>query len=602
MATVLMRWLERTPAGYERGMRVLTLGRLDRARERILSELEKALDADRAPAQPPEHSPQRARVLVVGSGTGVLATAIAGRGHDVVAIDTDPRMVATTAARIAAAGLESRAKAEHLDARDLPPRMAGAFDVVVAVLVLSEAPSAERARLITEMCGALRPGGRLLLADEVEPRRRVARALYRAVRGPLAAATWLLTTASTSPVHIDDDLEDARLGRPDLVARRSAEYLGGTLAVFELLVVPPRHVSAPPGSSQTSSDRAQTAPDRWLTAPDDGSQTAPDGRQTAPDVDSQTASARAAAPRLEHAVGLAATLRDAHALLFRILPPYPAVATGLRRVGAPTRSSPVLVTGNYELTVRRLAEEIEGRLDAWVLVVDSGGVNVWCAAGSGRLTAFDVLDSVRRSGLAERIDHRELTLPQLAATGVDGNELRAGGWVPRWGPVRAADIPAYLAGGGAKTELMRRVRFPLRDRLEMATATLGLYAPLVLLPAWLIWRHAFWAIAAALIALTYTYAVLLPFLPGRDGLAKSVPLSILGLAALGLVELWRGEPTLGAAFGPALGMVALAVFVAGEMQGMSPHMRGEQANWIVEAVVLALLLAAYVAVPTAVWH
>ncbi len=153
-------------------------------------------------------------------------------------------------------------------------------------------------------------------------------------------------------------------------------------------------------------------------------------------------------------------------LFLRMLPH--AAPPGLLAVGSPGRNSPVLVTGNYTLTVRRLRQALAGR-DAWILSADSKGVNVWCAATGGHLTHHDVISAIRTAHVDAHVDHRELILPQLAATGVEGKEItEATGWATRWGPVRAEDLPAFLDRGGHVTREARRVPFPMRDRMEMA--------------------------------------------------------------------------------------------------------------------------------------
>jgi NAD-dependent dihydropyrimidine dehydrogenase PreA subunit len=145
-----------------------------------------------------------------------------------------------------------------------------------------------------------------------------------------------------------------------------------------------------------------------------------------------------------------------------------AVPTGLRRVGEPGPDSPVLLTGNFALTVRRLTKALEGQ-DAWLLVANSRGINVWCAAGGGHLTHHDVIAVLRSSGVGERVRHRRLVLPQLAATGVERRLVRAAtGWEPRWGPARLEDLPEYLEGGGRLRKEHRAMRFPLWERLEMS--------------------------------------------------------------------------------------------------------------------------------------
>jgi NAD-dependent dihydropyrimidine dehydrogenase PreA subunit len=153
---------------------------------------------------------------------------------------------------------------------------------------------------------------------------------------------------------------------------------------------------------------------------------------------------------------------------FRLLP-WP-TRTGLRAIGNPTGDSPVLVTCNYDLTVRRLLRELRGR-DLWLLVAPSSGINVWCAAAGGHFSTHSVVTALKTSGITDRVRHRTAILPQLAATGVLSRDVRKRtGWRVEFGPVSIQDIPEYLENGRHVTETMRHVLFPRRDRLEMAIA------------------------------------------------------------------------------------------------------------------------------------
>ena len=303
---------------------------------------------------------------------------------------------------------------------------------------------------------------------------------------------------------------------------------------------------------------------------------------------------------LRHRVTLRTLLLDLWLLFFRIIPPYPKVRTGLYAVGHPDADSPVLVTGNFDLTVRRLVRALDGRVNVWLLVADSSGINVWCASGGGYFTAEKVIAAVKSSHLKDIVSHHALVLPQLCANGVDGWRIRKEtGWGVHWGPPRAADVPAYLAAGRKKTDKMRWVRFPLKDRLEMVTVTLGFYALLILLPVLIFWRSLFWPITFSLLGLSYFYAVVHPWLPGRDGLWKSIPLTFIALASLAAFQAFWGPLPARQTFHWAVGLTGMSVFVAAELQGMSPLMRGEQANWSWEAVVAVVLGAAYWLVPMA---
>ncbi len=158
-------------------------------------------------------------------------------------------------------------------------------------------------------------------------------------------------------------------------------------------------------------------------------------------------------------------LLDVLQTAFRLVP-WP-TEPGLRTIGRPDASSPVLLTGNFDLTVRRVVRALDGH-DAWLLVAPSGGINVWCASSGGHLSSHQVVTALKTSGVADKVSHRQVILPQLAATGVLALDVfRRSRWQVRFGPVDLRDLPAYLETR-EKTDAMRRVTFPLRDRLQMA--------------------------------------------------------------------------------------------------------------------------------------
>lgn len=170
--------------------------------------------------------------------------------------------------------------------------------------------------------------------------------------------------------------------------------------------------------------------------------------------------------------------------------------TGLVRIGKPGRDSPVLVTGNFTLTIRRLIEALNGH-DIWLLCANSKGINVWCAAGGGHLTHHDVISVLRTSRIGEQVDHRELVLPQLCATGVERRTVAAvTGWSPRWGPARLEDLPAFLGRGRRVVGKERFVRFPLWERLEMAFMWAWALIVIAVLVAWGVGT---WATAISLV-------------------------------------------------------------------------------------------------------
>jgi hypothetical protein len=205
------------------------------------------------------------------------------------------------------------------------------------------------------------------------------------------------------------------------------------------------------------------------------------------------------------------------------------VAPGLYRVGAPDKQSPVLVTANYKLTVDAVRRELVG-LHVWLLVLDTKGVNVWCAAGKGTFGTAELVRRVEAAGLAGVVEHRNLVLPQLGATGVAAHEVKhSTGFSVRYGPVRARDIRAYLAAGMKATPEMRRVAFGWKDRVILAPVeVVGALKPAIVILAALTvldvlrYRSLSWHVAADLVPfLAAMFAggvltpLLLPWLPSR---------------------------------------------------------------------------------------
>lgn len=246
------------------------------------------------------------------------------------------------------------------------------------------------------------------------------------------------------------------------------------------------------------------------------------------------------------------------------------VRPGLYSLGRPTPESPVLVSANFKLSVDHLRTALRG-LDAWILVLDTHGINVWCAAGKGLFGTDEVVRQVESAALSSRVSHRKLVLPQLAAPGVAAHDVRRRtGFRVVYGPVRAADLPAFLAARMTATPEMRQVRYGWRDRailipVEVVTgARYPLAAALVLAVLALFVTGSVSLAGAASAATAATGLTLvaflagivlgplfLPWLPGR---AFSLKGAVLGLAvALALAA--GGWPA--AAFGGS-GLVAWA--------------------------------------------
>jgi hypothetical protein len=157
------------------------------------------------------------------------------------------------------------------------------------------------------------------------------------------------------------------------------------------------------------------------------------------------------------------------------------ITPGLYAIGNPTADSPVIATANYKLTFDTVREALT-TLDIWILVVDTRGINVWCAAGKGTFSADEIIYQAKRCRLSERVNHRTLILPQLAAAGVAALKLKEGcGFRGKFGPVRITDLPQFLADDMQADEQMRSVTFSLRERTVLIPVEVCLiYKPLLI--------------------------------------------------------------------------------------------------------------------------
>jgi len=202
------------------------------------------------------------------------------------------------------------------------------------------------------------------------------------------------------------------------------------------------------------------------------------------------------------------------------------VEPGLYALGKPDGDSPVLVSANYKLTFDSLRGNLAG-LNCWLLILDTKGVNVWCAAGKKTFGTDELIHRIEAARLSEIVTHRKLILPQLGAPGVSAHTVtRRTGFAVVYGPVRASDINMFIASGGKASKEMRTVHFTFRDRLVLtpvelvaaAKKSLSLFGVLFLLNLFAARPFGapdFVAYAGAILTGAVFTPLLLPFIPGR---------------------------------------------------------------------------------------
>ena len=257
---------------------------------------------------------------------------------------------------------------------------------------------------------------------------------------------------------------------------------------------------------------------------------------------------------------------------YRVLP-------GLYALGSPDPASPVLVSANYKLSFDALRKELGG-IDTWILVLDTKGINVWCAASKGTFGTAELLAKLKDTRLGELVSHKVLVLPQLGATGVSAPEIaRKSGYRVAWGPVLASDIPAFLAAGMRKTEAMRLVPFGLRERMAVSpvefvqawpllagTVAVSALAALPAGPAWsLRFAWALAALAGSVLVGSFALPAFLPLVPAR---AFGVKGALLGFVWGGAMALLSGSsPALSGAF--LLASASVAAYIGMGFTGAS---------------------------------
>lgn len=268
------------------------------------------------------------------------------------------------------------------------------------------------------------------------------------------------------------------------------------------------------------------------------------------------------------------------------------VEPGLYAVGAPTEDSPVLVTANYKLSFDHLRAALPGQ-KAWVLVLDTNGINVWCAAGKGTFGTAALCAQVGASRLAQLVRHRRLVVPQLGAPGIAAHAVqRQSGFSVVYGPVMARDLPEFLARGMQATPAMRRKTFLLPERAVLVPVevvivlkwalplSLVLYGAGGLSGPASFWENmraqGGWTVAglwSGIVAGTVLTPLLLPVLPGRafslKGGAAGLMAALVFLAAFFFRLGAPGNGVTGLAW--LLLIPAIASFLGLEFTGASTY-------------------------------
>lgn len=233
------------------------------------------------------------------------------------------------------------------------------------------------------------------------------------------------------------------------------------------------------------------------------------------------------------------------------------VEPGLYALGKPDEQSPVLVTANYKMSFDKLREALPSR-DMWILVLDTKGINVWCASGKGTFGTMELVSRIKSSGLSQVVSHRELILPQLSGPGVAAHHVKKlSGFKVIYGPIRATDLSTFLDHGFKATPEMRLKTFTTWERMELIPMELigALKRGIIVIPILFFLSYIGKSGEGGMSALSHGYfsalslltailagAVLtplfLPWLPGRAFSVKGLSLGFLFTVLL-MVLFWK---------------------------------------------------------------
>ncbi len=234
------------------------------------------------------------------------------------------------------------------------------------------------------------------------------------------------------------------------------------------------------------------------------------------------------------------------------------VDPGLYALGSPHEKTPVFVSANYKMSFDRLRESLAGR-DAWILVLDTNGINVWCAAGKGTFGTDELVGRIAASGLEKVVSHRELILPQLSAPGVAAHTVKKqSGFKVIYGPVLSSDLPRFLDDGYRATPHMRKKSFSTKERAVLVPVELVgtlkwslIILPVLFLAGGFAGHMGFWqaalryglfadvAFVCAVVSGAVLTPILLPWLPGRAFSFKGLIMGIV--TAIVVSGFWPGD-------------------------------------------------------------
>ncbi len=412
-----MRKLELEPETYESKFTVLTKGVNLKVKDWIL-----------------ERIGTSETILEVGCGTGALATRMALKGNDVLAIDKNLQMI-----NVAMKNYPTESDVKLLfqigTIADLPAKD-GSKEKIVSTFMLSELRPLEQQIFLRNAWKALKPDGRIIIAAEFKPSGfwkllfKIKRWWYKKkLRRLRLENTFLVKQFFNYFEHIGFKI----------VAEKKWKH--GSIQAIEL-------------------EKIQ---------------------------DEEIKNAGYYRPKPRKFKGLNAQMKI-YRCIFTGQCDHVPIEPGIYQSGQPDENSPIIVTANYSFTYIKVMRALKG-IDAWVLCVDPKGINVWCAARGNNFGNKQLIEAVEATGIATLTSKKTLILPQLSAGGVAAplisSEAPEFPFRALFGPVWAKHLPEFLRERPArKPDKMKLARFTGSHRLRAGvTHTAFLLRKIFLMPS-----------------------------------------------------------------------------------------------------------------------
>ena len=352
-------------------------------------------------------------ILDIGCGTGSLLIDAAKAGANATGLDISKGMLAVAQKGIANNGVKDRITLHNAGVVEIDSLFEeNSFDLIISTLVFSELYSEEKALALHQIKKLLKPDGTLVIAVEVQPRKPLKKIIHFIVRFLLTVLTYIIAQTGTKPfVRISEEITESGLN----ITSEDRSFLDSFIII----------------SAKKSTD---DGPDKIVLP---------------------------GTKKPEDDFSFIKSIWDFIGRWF----PNP-VEPGLRIIGKADRNSPVILTSNFHLTVRRVEKSLKGE-NVFLLVTPANGINVWCASCGGELNTHSVITAIKTSRINERVDHDQVILPQFSAPGIDRELLKKEtGRTGLFGPAYSKNIPLFLKNRKTVFE-HNKVDFSLFFRLEM---------------------------------------------------------------------------------------------------------------------------------------